>query len=783
MNQTLLSVMHFFLAVSTLVLGTWLAAMLPKRREKPALVAVFGALTLALLGNAANFLAHGSEPILWLLRFTEFCWLLLPYLVLLTVLLSGDLPLRKSIGLYLGLGIIPSLLVAMWIWSDPVYLGVLISGLATPGGTLVSYGLLGYFSLSALLFAPMIFLQLGRQGLQIWFRQRRQCAWALGGGALVLMPLTAALQLARPNLFNFAGALELVAIFWICGWDLLRKSYLRPVADIRHQRAEAIDQLRQREGLLRALPIGLALVNPRLLSTSYCNAQFREHLNLAEDEILQWPKSLADLVLNASVERDNVEKELCLEGENGSPERTLLANASHFDNDNNAQVLLTLRDVSPQRQAEALLHKQREQLFLKQKLEEVGRLSAGIAHDFNNQLAAIFACADSAKMGLDSGSEAYAEFEQILSAGKRANTLIKQLLAFSRRRKDKVYQRVDVGASLAAMDGLLRRIVGSNIFLHLETPAGESLWANFDPHQLEQVVLSLINNAVDAMPVGGTIKVSAEQQNGQVKIQVRDRGRGMTDDVRDRIFEPFFSTKGDLHSGLGLAVSYGLVNAAGGQLSVERSDTMGTVMQLALPSTDPSELGDFGSGMTSLGGSGQRMPTPDLFPVAQLEGTKTSRKKSQHRSETPALLRAQEQPQSIPVQAAKTVPDPDAKPVALIVDDEAILLRLGASILSRAGFQVFKATSLAEARAMLDTADRVQLVVADLGLRDGSGLEALTQARTKNPQVSVVLISGDLETDLPDWPVEQGPAPALLQKPFEPDDLLQACGPVATKTT
>ncbi len=249
------------------------------------------------------------------------------------------------------------------------------------------------------------------------------------------------------------------------------------------------------------------------------------------------------------------------------------------------------RDVSEQRQLE-------EKFRQAQKMEAVGRLSGGVAHDFNNLLGVIIGYAEFLQESLDPENSLRSSVDEILKAGKRAASLTRQLLAFSRQQvlDPKV---LDLNAVVADMDKMLRRLIGEDI--ELSTTLGVDLGRlKADQGQLEQVLLNLVVNARDAMPQGGKLVIDTEnmlmdeaftrkypypvQPGPYVCLTVTDTGIGMDADTKARAFEPFFTTKEKgKGTGLGLSTVYGVVKQSGGYIDIYSSPGAGTTFKIYLP--------------------------------------------------------------------------------------------------------------------------------------------------------------------------------------------------------
>jgi PAS domain S-box-containing protein len=255
------------------------------------------------------------------------------------------------------------------------------------------------------------------------------------------------------------------------------------------------------------------------------------------------------------------------------------------------KLVIVNRDVTASRQLE-------EQFRQAQKMEAVGRLSGGIAHDFNNLLGVIIGYAEFLQERLDAEHSLRGSADEILKAGKRAATLTRQLLAFSRMQvlDPKV---MNLNAAISDAEKLLRRLIGEDI--ELRTSLAPDLGrVRADQGQLEQVIMNLAVNARDAMPQGGKIIISTENvfmdrefvrrypypvpTGPYVLLTVRDTGTGMDDETKARAFEPFFTTKEKgKGTGLGLATVYGVVKQSGGYIEIESALGAGTAFKIFLP--------------------------------------------------------------------------------------------------------------------------------------------------------------------------------------------------------
>jgi PAS domain S-box-containing protein len=244
-----------------------------------------------------------------------------------------------------------------------------------------------------------------------------------------------------------------------------------------------------------------------------------------------------------------------------------------------------------------------EELRQSQKMEAVGRLAGGVAHDFNNMLMIILGHANQLLEDPQLPKEDRDHCERLVEASKRAATLTKQLLAFSRKHPIRS-QVVDLNAVVAAMIKMLRPLLSSRVQLIVNCHAEEML-VYVDRSQLELMIMNLVLNARDAMPDGGILSLatSSEVLAGDaflpnlprkfVVLQISDTGIGMPEEIKQRIFEPFFSTKdAGMGTGMGLAMVYGIVERADGHISVESEPNQGTTFRIYLPFSMHKEIAE-----------------------------------------------------------------------------------------------------------------------------------------------------------------------------------------------
>jgi PAS domain S-box-containing protein len=369
-----------------------------------------------------------------------------------------------------------------------------------------------------------------------------------------------------------------------------------------------------------------------------------------------------------------------------------------------------LQDVTEQR----LL----ERRFLQaQKMEAIGRLAGGIAHDFNNILTVLMGYCESLLDLLPPEHPGESSAREIKNAAQRAAMLTRQLLAFSRQQ---VTQPVvlDVNHIIRSMEGMVRRLIGEDIELSMDLVQGPA-WVRADPHQVEQVVMNLVVNARDALPRGGTIRITtaarAEPAPGAVELGISDTGVGMSEEIRSRIFEPFFTTKPPGQgTGLGLSTVYGIVEQSGGSIAVESVPGLGSRFTVSFP-------------------------------------------------------RAQGGPSALPVESGALAGGAES---LLVVEDDPIVRAVTARMLREAGYHVREAVNGQNGLAILEeSAYGVDLVVSDLVMPRMGGRQLAESIWGRFPEIRVLFISGYPALE-PGDEVSGLARSHLLSKPFTRGDLL-----------
>jgi two-component system cell cycle sensor histidine kinase/response regulator CckA len=344
------------------------------------------------------------------------------------------------------------------------------------------------------------------------------------------------------------------------------------------------------------------------------------------------------------------------------------------------------------------------QLRQSQKMEAIGRLAGGIAHDFNNLLTVIQGYGQLLSEKAENPKQA-GEIREVLQAADRASLLTRQLLAFSRQQVlDPVL--VDLNTVVKELMGLMRRLIGADIELvmTLGLQVGRVL---ADKGQLGQVIMNLVVNARDAMPLGGRLTVETDEVESAsasvvegvgvnagryARLLVRDTGIGMSDETKSRIFEPFFTTKErGKGTGLGLSTVYGIVTQSGGHIRVQSEVDAGSVFEVWLPVNE------------------QGARTSDDV-AAEPQGRATGER------------------------------------VVLVIEDQAAVRALVRRILEREGFGVLEAAESSRAEVLFDEHQaEIALVVADVGIPGEKGPALFRRLASKKPALRVVYMSGQVE--------------------------------------
>lgn len=397
------------------------------------------------------------------------------------------------------------------------------------------------------------------------------------------------------------------------------------------------------------------------------------------------------------------------------------------------RILVAATDVTARKQAERALRTTEEHLRQAQKMEAVGQLTGGIAHDFNNLLTTIMGSLELLQQRVALDDRGVRLVGNALEGSRRAARLTSQLLSFSRRQR-LAAERLQPAAIIEGVHDLLARTLGDGITLEVGLPAEP--WALLaDRNQMEAALLNLVINARDAIAApGGHVRIEVSNVSidydetgvpdplpagDYVAIAVCDNGVGMTEDVRARALEPFFTTKAPgAGTGLGLSQTYGFATQSGGALRIECAPGEGTRIAFFLP----------------------RAPDPAIAPYIV---------------ESPVRL----------------VRDGRGEHI-LLVEDDALLRQTMADALRARGYRVTTAADGARAVALLDDGSAsppFALLFTDVVMPGGlTGVDVALHARARDAHLPVLFATGySSAATLSAWaePVD------LLPKPYSPEDV------------
>jgi two-component system, cell cycle sensor histidine kinase and response regulator CckA len=393
------------------------------------------------------------------------------------------------------------------------------------------------------------------------------------------------------------------------------------------------------------------------------------------------------------------------------------------------------------------------QVNQQQKMETIGRLTGAIAHDFNNLLGVITMATE---LLINAHRPTDPSFENIMLIKQNANraaSLVRQLVAFSRKQTLRL-QVIDLGEALSDLTVLLHRLIGENV--ELDVPQVRGLWpVKADVGQFEQVIINLAVNARDAMPLGGkltlrTSNVGAEESarlqgkgmplGEYVLVEVEDTGSGIAPEIIDKIFDPFYTTK-DIGKGTGLGLStvYGIVKQTGGFIYVDSEVGHGTTFRIFLP---------------------RYIPGADDIEAPQLPETTA-----------PAIAGAISAAGEVMRTAAT---DLTGQGTILLVEDEEGLRALNARGLQSRGYTVIQAGNGVEALEEMErVGGHVDLVVSDVVMPEMDGPTLMKELRKRNPDLKIIFVSGYAE-DAFDKSLSEHEKFNFLSKPFTLKQLVSA---------
>jgi len=362
----------------------------------------------------------------------------------------------------------------------------------------------------------------------------------------------------------------------------------------------------------------------------------------------------------------------------------------------------------------------RESLNESEKLRSLGELASGVAHDFNNLLGAILGRAQLLRRR-DLAASVDADLAIIEKAARDGRETVRRIQEFSRTRRDKTFEPVDVVEILMDALEITKTRWKDDAFarkagIKVTTDVGPVPFVLGNPSELREVFTNLVLNAVDAMPQGGKLHVNCRTEGDRVVARVTDSGQGMTEEIRAKLFDPFFTTKGARGTGLGLSVVYGIVTRHDGKITVDTAVGRGTTFAVDLPACPELRLRPAGGDGASL---------PDRIKPGKI----------------------------------------------LVVDDESAVADVVRDILESAGHAVETVGSGREAMEKMDGGS-YDLVFTDLGMPDMSGWEVAERIRETRPAIPVALVTG-WGNSLDEAEAKKRGVAAIVHKPFEIDELVR----------
>jgi two-component system, cell cycle sensor histidine kinase and response regulator CckA len=415
-----------------------------------------------------------------------------------------------------------------------------------------------------------------------------------------------------------------------------------------------------------------------------------------------------------------------LAGDAGRSAQIFVCAVEEDDRDGEAAIIYAI-ETTEQRALKA-------QIDRSEKLKSVGQLAGGLAHDFNNLLGSIMMATDFLLNAHRPTDPSFQDIMQIKQSANRAASLVRQLLAFSRRQTLRP-EVLDLGEVLEDLNIMLQRLIGEKA--KSKVVHGRDLWRiKMDISQLEQVIVNLAVNARDAMPDGGSLEVRTSNVGAAdcarypykempaadyVLVEVADTGIGIPPELKEKIFEPFFSTKEvGKGTGLGLSTVYGIIKQTGGFIYLESEVGKGTTFRIFLPRHVP--------------GAAEVETAATLVPA--------------------------------PPESDKPAEDLTGHGTILLVEDEEGLRALNARGLASRGYTVVEASNGIEAiREIEERNGAVDLVVSDVVMPEMDGPTLLKELRSRNPNLKMILVSGYAE-DAFEKNLPEGGQFMFLAKPF-----------------
>ncbi len=420
----------------------------------------------------------------------------------------------------------------------------------------------------------------------------------------------------------------------------------------------------------------------------------------------------------------------------GEPLWTLVDAFPVLDTQSNSeQVVVSFIDISARMKTEQEKKGLQEQLQQSQKMEAIGRLAGGVAHDLNNILGAILSSASIIKMEADPEGQSAEDVRTIIAACRRGSQMTRDLLGFARKHKFSKKQ-LSLNDVVERIRGLLARTIPRTIVIQTKIDDDLAL-VEGDSHQIENALMNICINAADAMGNKGRLTISTSNVSLQQKLHltvggltpgryacltVTDTGTGMDPETRRQAFDPFFTTKPEgKGTGLGLSMVYGIIDSHGGTVTIDSTEGEGTSVTVLLPESDKE--------------AGIRHSTTVVpnIPWANREN--------------------------------------QIRGCVLLIDDEPVVLRSTARVLTKMGYTVLEATNGKEAIDIFtEEWERVDAVLMDLIMPEMDGVQAFQAMKAIDPSAKILLCSGYNKNEKIEALLRAG-AGGFVQKPFDAQTL------------
>lgn len=488
--------------------------------------------------------------------------------------------------------------------------------------------------------------------------------------------------------------------------------------------------------MFEGVRLSILLIHPKTSKIVDCNTHMEKWLGYAKNELIERDDFLgvvsdecrerAREMLHGTIDKNDSDfHELSFVKKDGCT-TTAEANGTIISYQERDVIQLIIKDITEKKEMEA-------KLLRSEKLRALGELAGGVAHDFNNVLAAIMGRAQLLRMNSETLIEKQGQEKSIESLRKGLDIIekaardgaetVRRIQEFSRKRSpDKYLMSVDVNEVIEQALEITKvrwenEAKAKGITIDVQKMLSSLPFVAGSTSELREVLTNLINNAIDAMPKGGKLAIKTFGQDGHVAVKVEDTGMGIPEAIRNSIFDPFFTTKGPQSDGLGLSVSYGIINRHGGSIKVDSVKDQGMSVAIILPE----------------------------LKQAKVKGGQWKK--------------------------AKRISKKQKKSKILVIEDEKGVRLLLEDILSDVGHEVETAPNGSQGLTMFKE-DSFDLVFTDLGMPGMSGWQVAKEIKKISKKTPVALITG-WEVQLNDSELKKSGVDLVINKPFRVEQVLR----------